>query len=88
MESINEILQFILLNRYLKRKKHCSKECEKYCDVCDCCKYFDYNGKDLIEDNKTFKGAINAANGWCRFHKKKKNPWDICEEFICENVKE
>ena len=87
MKSINEALQFRLLKRYVNRKKYCSKECELYNGICDFCKYYDYNGKDLVKDGKTYHGAIYTQAGWCRLHKRRQEPSDNCSNFECYNVK-
>ncbi len=87
MKNITETLQFILLKHYSKRKKYCSKECEKIGPVCDFCKYYNYNGEDLYRDGKTYKGAIYTGEGWCDYWKDWKDPSDGCEKFICEFIK-
>ena len=83
MINFTEILQFILLKRYLRRKKYCSKECNRTTGVCDICEYYNYNGEDLIEDGKVYKGAIYTGDGWCDLKNDWREPWNSCEEFNC-----
>jgi len=85
--TINEILQFILLKRYVNRKKYCSKECELYNGICDFCKHYHYNGADMIEKGKLYEGAIYTGDGWCGLHDRWQDPSDNCSNFECSNVK-
>jgi len=69
--------------------KYCSKECEEIGAVCDFCKYYDYNGKDFIDENgKVHKEAIYVGRGYCRLHKEKRDPGDGCNDFVCQYIKE
>ena len=70
--------------------KYCSKECKEIGVICDFCKYYDYNGEDLIENGITFPGAIYVGKGYCNYHKIKQNPEAGCNNYICcsYNLKE
>ena len=72
-----------------KMPKFCSKECEEIGAVCDFCKYYDYNGKDLVgEDGKIYKQAIYVGKGYCRLHKEHRDPYEGCNDFVCFKIKE
>ena len=59
--------------------KYCNKECEEVGVVCDFCIHFDFNADD--KENYT-------EDGYCNYHKEKKDPSEGCSEFVCFNIKE
>ena len=63
--------------------KYCNKECEGTGAVCDFCLFYDYSGTDLVIEGITYKGALYTGNGYCRLHKKQKDPGEGCNDFIC-----
>ena len=67
--------------------KYCSKECELYGAVCDFCKYYHYNGEDVIREGTVYKN-VYTGKGYCNYHKVKKDPGEGCNEFICEFIEE
>ena len=68
--------------------KYCSKECEEIGAICDFCKYYDYNGEDIIEDDKVYKDALYVGKGFCRLYKKQRDPHEGCNDFVCNMIKE
>jgi len=55
----------------------------KFCDdcdiaICDFCKYYDFNG-----NNGCYMGE-----GYCNFHKQKRDPNEQCEDFHCFRAKD
>ena len=51
-------------------------DCIDNATVCDFCKYYDFNPAN--DKHKSYTG-----NGYCRFHKRKSDPEDGCEDFYC-----
>ena len=51
------------------------KKCERNTEVCDWCIFYDFN-----ED----EDGGYADNGYCHKHRKKSDPMDYCDDFICE----
>ncbi len=59
--------------------KYCSKECEQVGAVCDFCIYYDFNADEH---------GNYVENGYCNYHKEKRDPEQGCEDFVCYLVKE
>lgn len=55
------------------------KRCSKHCiAVCDYCRLYNYNGDE--------KG-VYWGTGYCVWHEKAKQPYDTCNDFICDEYK-
>lgn len=59
-------------------KRYCSEECKKIGPMCDFCKFYDFNGD---------KYGFYIERGYCRFHKKAKEPFEGCKDFVCFRIK-
>lgn len=49
-------------------------DCAPGYTCCDHCAYYNFNGD--TEGRYT-------GEGWCRFHKEKRDPGSDCEEYVC-----
>jgi hypothetical protein len=56
--------------------KLCGEGCHP---ICDFCSSYDFNGDE--------EGSY-IDNGYCNFHKTKKDPIDECENFTCRLIRE
>ena len=62
--------------------KYCSKECELYGAVCDFCKYYHYNGEDVIREGTVYKN-VYTGKGYYNYHKVKKPlEKDVMSSFV------
>jgi len=57
-----------------KQMKTCSKECVPACDFC---RMFNYNGEH----------GVYVHRGYCVLHERKRDPTEVCDDFICGNYK-